>query len=299
MRILVTGGTGFIGQRLCSALATRGHELWVLSRSPWRAAKSLPGSVRVVESLDQVPDDLLLDAIVNLAGESIAGARWTAKRKQILLDSRVGVTEALYALVQRLKARPRILVSASAVGFYGNAGNAELTESSSAVRRDFSYLLCEAWEQAARKFSGLGMRVCILRIGVVLSHHGGMLKQLLPLYRKGLGVLLGDGSQWFSWIHLEDLVELIIRCLDTQSAEGIYNAVAPGPVTFRRFHTGLASTCRRPALLRVPGRPLAMLLGEVSDIMLGGQRVTPARLEREGFRFRYPDIDSALRAEVL
>ena len=299
MRILVTGGTGFIGRRLSSALATRGHELWVLSRKPWRAAKLLPGSVRVVEDLDQIPDDLALDAIINLAGESIGGGRWTARRKQVLLDSRVGVTEQLYALVERLRERPRILISASAVGFYGNAGNAELTESSSAVRRDFSYLLCEAWEQAARKFSSLGMRVCILRIGVVLSHHGGMLKTLLPLYRKGLGVLLGDGSQWFSWIHLEDLIELIIRCLDTRSAEGVYNAVAPGPVTFRKFHTALASACRRPALLRVPGRPLALLLGEVSDLMLGGQRVLSARLEREGFRFRYPDIDSALRAEVV
>ncbi len=298
MRILVTGGSGFIGRRLCSALATRGHELWVLSRKPWRAAKVLPGSVHVVDDLALIPDDLALDALINLAGESIAGGRWTKKRKQVLMDSRVGVTRQLHELVARLTQRPKVLINASAVGFYGNAGHAELTEASSAVRRDFSYLLCDAWEESARSFSEFGMRVCILRIGVVLSHQGGMLQKLLPLYRKGLGTLLGDGSQWLSWIHLEDLIELVIRCLDASAAEGVYNAVAPNPVSYRKFHKALASACRRPALLRVPGLPLSLALGEMSEIMIGGQRVLPARLEREGFRFRYPDIDSALRAEV-
>lgn len=298
MRVLVTGGTGFIGRRLCSALATRGHELWVLSRKPWRAAKLLPGSVHVVDNLDQIPDTMELDAIINLAGESIAGGRWTKKRKKLLLESRVGVTESLYQLVKRLTVKPRVLINASAVGFYGNAGNAELTESSSAVRRDFSYLLCDAWEQAARHFSDFDMRVCILRIGVVLSHHGGMLAKLLPLYRKGLGSLLGDGSQWLSWIHLEDLIELVIRCLDASAAEGVYNAVAPNPISYRKFHSALAKVCKRPALIRVPRLPLSLALGEMSEIMLGGQRVLPARLEREGFRFRYADVESALKAEV-
>ena len=299
MRILLTGGTGFIGTRLCTALATRGHELWILSRRPWQAAKKLPGSVVVIDSLDQIADDLQLDAIINFAGESVAAGRWTKKRKQQLTDSRVGVTRSLHALVERLQHRPRVLINGSAVGFYGDAGNAELTEASPAVKRDFTYLLCDAWEQAARSFSAFGMRVCILRMGVVLSHHGGMLARLLPLYRRGLGFMPGDGSQWLSWIHLEDLIELVIRCLDASAAEGVYNAVAPQPVSYRKFHHALASACHRRALLRVPKMPLSLLLGEMSGMLLGGQKVLPARLEREGFRFRYAELDKALRAEVL
>lgn len=298
MRLLITGGTGFIGTRLCVALSTRGHELWVLSRHPWKAAKKLPGAVFLVDSLEKVPDYLEFDGVINFAGESVAGGRWSKRRKQKLIDSRVGITQELFNLFSRLDKKPSVLINGSAVGFYGDAGNAELTEMSPAVKRDFTYLLCDAWESEARRFSRLGTRVCILRMGVVLSHHGGLIGQMLPLYKKGLGVLLGDGSQWFSWIHLEDLIELVLRCLDMSAAEGVYNAVAPQPVSYRRFHGALAKACQRPALLRVPSLPLSLALGEMSVLMLGGQKVLPERLEREGFRFRYADIDSALRAEI-
>lgn len=299
MNILVTGGTGLIGTRLSAALATRGHQIWVYSRKPWHASKRLPGSVVVIDSFDQIPDDFALDAVINLAGENIAGGRWTERRKKKIFDSRIGVTEALLALVQRLKNKPKVLISGSAVGFYGDAGHAELTESSPAVKRDFTYLLCDAWENAARSFAHGGTRVCILRIGLVLTHHGGFLGKLLPLYRKGLGSIMGDGNQWLSWIHLEDLIEVIVRCLDASAAEGVYNAVAPQPVNYRKFHKTLAQICDVPALLRIPKLPLSLALGEMSVLMLGGQKVLPARLVREGFEFRYPDINSALRAEVL
>lgn len=298
MRLLITGGSGFIGTQLCVALSTRGHELWVLSRRPWRAAKKLPGSIVLIDSLDKVPDHTEFDGVVNFAGESIAGGRWSKRRKQKLIDSRVGITQTLYDLFSRLDKKPSVLINGSAVGFYGDGGNAELVETSPAVKRDFTYLLCDAWETEARRFSQLGARVCILRMGVVLSHHGGMLGKMLPLYKRGLGVLLGDGSQWLSWIHLEDLLELVLGCLEASAAEGIYNAVAPQPVSYRRFHGALAKACQRPALLRVPSLPLSLALGEMSVLMLGGQRVLPARLEREGFRFQYADIDSALCAEV-
>lgn len=296
MNILVTGGTGFVGSRLCDVLAQRGHQLTVLSRDARRAGEILPEGTRVIAAFDEIDSDEEVDGIVNLAGESIASGRWTSNRKKELFDSRVQVTTALGQLVRRLKKRPRVLVNGSAVGFYGNAGSMELDEDSPAVKRDFTYLLCDAWERAARDVARSGLRLCVLRIGVVLGNGGGMLGPLLPVYRAGLGAQLGNGLQWFSWIHREDLVELVVRCLETPGAEGVYNAVAPEPVTHHRFHKSLAAACHRPGLLRVPAMPLRLALGEMSVLLLGGQKVLPRRLMREGFQFAYPDIESALAA---
>ena len=293
MKILLTGGSGFIGRALSPALLAAGHELIVLSRKPERARRHLPAPVRLVASLDDIASSEVIDAVINLAGEGIADRRWSERRKQQLLDSRVGVTRQLAALVQRLEQRPGVLVNGSAVGFYGDAGSAELTEASPAARRDFTYLLCDAWEQAAREIGRLGVRVCIVRIGVVLGR-GGMLARLLPVYRLGLGARLGQGDQWFSWIHLQDLVAVLMHCLEVETAEGVYNAVAPQPVSHRRFHERLARACRRPAPWAIPAPPLRWLLGEMAVLLLGGQKVLPARLEREGFRFCFPDLDQAL-----
>lgn len=295
MKALITGGSGFVGRALCAHLAGRGHVLTVLSRNPAKAARVLPASVRIVSSLDEIADDAFFDGIINLAGEGIADRRWTQARKQALLDSRVGVTEALTKLVDRLQRKPAVLVSGSAVGFYGDAGAVELTESSPAVRRDFTYLLCEAWEKSARDLGRRGVRVCILRIGVVLGR-GGMLARLLPVYRLGLGARLGSGQQWLSWIHLEDLLQVVTDCFEQAGAEGVYNAVAPQPVSYAKFHEALAQACHRPALFAAPALPLKLVLGEMSVLLLGGQRVLPARLEAQGFSFRHPTIDQALAA---
>ena len=298
MNILITGGTGFVGQALCAALALRGHQLTVLSRQGQDALALLPEGSSVVTSLGDIAKDQHFDAVINLAGEGIADRRWTESRKQALQDSRIGLTAELAALVARLDNKPGLLINGSAVGFYGDAGDAELDENSPAVRKDFTYLLCDAWAKAARQIGRQGVRACLLRIGVVLDADGGMLKRLVPMYRVGLGAQLGDGSQWMSWIHRHDLVRLILRLLDTPGVEGVYNAVAPQPVTHRRFHQALASACRRPALLRVPAVTLRLLLGEMSTLLLGGQRALPRRLMQEGFEFRYPDIRQALEACV-
>lgn len=295
MKVLITGGSGFVGKALCAHLTARGYELTVLSRSPAKAGKVLPASVRLVSSLDEINDDEIYDGVINLAGESIAGRRWSKARKQALLNSRIGVTEALAALVDRLQHKPDVLVSGSAVGFYGDAGSVELSEASPAVHRDFTYLLCEAWEKAARDIGRRGVRVCILRIGVVLGR-GGMLSRLLPVYRLGLGARFGNGRQWLSWIHLDDLLAVLTNCLELGTAEGVYNAVAPNPVTYARFHEALAGACHRPALFAAPALPLKLVLGEMSVLLLGGQRVLPVRLGGQGFSFRYPTIDQALAA---
>ncbi len=294
MKVLVTGGTGFIGQHLCRRLAAHGHSLTVLSRRQKKVAKLLPEDTRIIDSLDAIADDEQIDGVINLAGESLFAGRWTDKRKKVLFDSRIGVTQALVGLIARLDRKPAVLVSGSAVGFYGDAGNAELTEESPARKRDFGYLLCEAWEQAARPVSRQGVRLCLIRTGIVLGRDGGMLSRLWPLYRAGLGAMVGDGNQWLSWIHIDDMVAILVRGLETPGIEGVFNATAPAPVTQREFHHSLARQLRRPAFLKVPALALKAGLGEMSGILLGGQRVFPRRLEQQGFVFRYPDLQTAL-----
>lgn len=298
MKILITGGSGFIGQHLCRRLAAHGHELIVLSRRPRRVAKLLPEETRIVSSLDDIVDDEPIDGIINLAGESLFAGRWTERRKKVLFDSRIGVTQGLVGLVSRLQRTPAVMVSGSAVGFYGDAGNAELTEDSAARKRDFGYLLCDAWEQSARPVSRQGVRLCLVRTGIVLGRDGGMLGKLLPVYRLGFGAMLGDGSQWLSWIHIDDMVAILVRAVETPGIDGVFNATAPAPVTQREFHRSLASAVKRPAFLRVPSVALRAGLGEQSEILLGGQRVYPRRLEQQGFVFRFPDLTSALAHQV-
>ena len=294
MNVLITGGSGFIGRALCARLAAGGHRLIVLSRRPAKARPLLPADTRVVASLDEIDDDEALDGIVNLAGEKLFSGRWTAPRKDRLLASRVETTAAVIALARRLRRTPEVLVSGSAVGFYGDAGDAELTEYSSARRKDFGYRLCDAWEQRARDALSLGMRLCVIRTGIVLGRDGGMLAKLWPVYRLGLGARLGKGSQWLSWIHIEDMVTILERALETPGVDGVFNATAPNPVTQRGFHRALAAAAHRPAPWVAPAPLLKLMLGELSDMLLGGQRVYPRRLEDQGFVFRFPRLEDAL-----
>lgn len=294
MNVLITGGSGFIGRALCARLAAGGHRLIVLSRRPAKARPLLPADTRVVASLDEIDNDEALDGIVNLAGENLFSGRWTAPRKDRLLASRVETTAAVIALARRLRRTPEVLVSGSAVGFYGDAGDAELTEHSSARRKDFGYRLCDAWEQRARDALSLGMRLCVIRTGIVLGRDGGMLAKLWPVYRLGLGARLGKGSQWLSWIHIEDMVTILERALETPGVDGVFNATAPNPVTQRGFHRALAAAAHRPAPWVAPAPLLKLMLGELSDMLLGGQRVYPRRLEDQGFVFRFPRLEDAL-----
>ncbi|MGE0114385.1 MAG: TIGR01777 family oxidoreductase [Steroidobacteraceae bacterium] len=298
MKILITGGTGFIGSALCRHLHAQGHELAVLSRQPPDAVRRLCGAtVTPLANLNDLLDHGEFAAVINLAGEAIAAKRWTPARKKILWHSRVTLTEDLTAVIAASPRKPDVLISGSAVGYYGNQGNALLTEDSMAID-DFGHRLCAAWEQAALRLREHGVRVCILRTGLVIGRKGGFLQRMLLPFKLGLGGRIGDGRQWLSWVHRDDYLAMIDMLLQQTHLQGTFNATAPQPVTNAEFTACLARLLHRPALLPIPALPLRLLLGEMAELLLGGQRVLPARWQQEKFSYLYPQLEAALRAAL-
>lgn len=296
MQILMTGGTGFIGSRLLEELQTAGHELTVLVRDYAKARLVLGAGPELVRSLDEIDQDRQFDAVINLAGAGIAEKRWTTARKKLLLSSRLQTTKALVQLCQRLRQPPGLLLSASAVGFYGAHGSEPLTETSP-VHDEYSHELCKRWEEEARKAESLGVRVCILRLGVVLGHGGGMLGRLLPMFRLALGGRIGDGEQMLSWVHRADVIRAMQFLLASETEYGVFNLTAPVAVTNREFTRELAAAVNRPAVLPLPAPMVQIMFGEMGDrLLLHGQNVRPARLQALGFEFKYPDLRAALAA---
>ncbi|QXI37774.1 TIGR01777 family oxidoreductase [Pseudomonas xantholysinigenes] len=294
MHILLTGGTGLIGQHLCQLWRGQGHRLTVWSRRPDEVAKICGAGVRGVVRLDDIDADDAVDAVVNLAGAPIADRPWTAARRTLLWASRVTLTEQLLAWLERREQRPQVLVSGSAVGWYGDGGERELTEASAPVKEDFASQLCIAWEETAQRAQALGMRVVLVRTGLVLAADGGFLSRLRLPYKLGLGGPLGDGRQWMPWIHIEDQIALIDFLVQHKDASGPYNACAPEPVRNRAFAKCLGRALRRPAFMPMPALLLRAGLGELSTLLLGGQRARPVRLLAAGFTFRFNDLQSAL-----
>jgi uncharacterized protein (TIGR01777 family) len=294
MRYLITGGSGFIGRALCRSLLADNHDVVVLTRNIPRARSRLPDAVALIDRLDGTRD---IDALVNLAGENLAGGRWTATRKRVFLDSRIGTTERLNRWIAAQAKKPRVLVSGSAIGWYGPRGDEELGEDET-PGEDFAAHLCREWEAEAIKAEALGVRVCRMRTGIVLDADGGALAKMLLPFRLGLGGQIGDGRQWMSWIVRADMVRLIRWLVEVESAQGAYNATAPAPATNAQFASALAQALHRPALLRTPAVALKLLLGEMADLVLTGQRVMPKRVQAQGFTFRYADLPTALRAIV-
>ncbi|MCG5538289.1 TIGR01777 family oxidoreductase [Halorhodospira sp. 9622] len=296
MRILITGGSGFVGKPLCARLHERGHELLVVSRNPERARAALPARTdirpNVADFLDSQPE-----AIINLAGESIAEGRWTEAKKQRLLDSRLNTTQAVVDLCGQLDTPPKTLISASAMGYYGDQGDREVTEETP-PNPEFVHELCARWEEAARQAESHGVRVALMRIGLVLDRDGGTLAKLLTPFRLGLGGPLGSGKQYMPWIHRTDLVRIILFLLDQEALAGPFNASAPEPVTNAEFTRTLARHLHRPAFLPAPAPALRLAFGEMSRILLTGARMRPQRLQEAGFTFEYPTLDEAL-SEIL
>ncbi len=305
MRVVVTGGTGFIGRPLCQKLVKLGHSVIVLTRDPGSAVARLDQRVSLTgwEGAQRSSPQYLAalqgcEAIINLAGEPIAGRRWTDRVKDDHRASRIGTTAGLVSALSTSGVKPGLLISASAIGYYGPRGDETLTEESP-PGAGFLASLCSGWEAAARAAEPLGMRVVLPRIGVVLGKGGGPLGKMLTLFRLGLGGPMGSGTQWISWIHRDDLVDLLVTAMGNPTFRGPVNATAPHPVTNREFASTLGRVLNRPARLPVPGFLLRLALGQMADeLLLTGQRVVPQRAERWGYRFRYPRLAEAFH-EIL
>jgi uncharacterized protein len=297
MKIAITGASGFIGRRLMKALAGRGHRLHALSR---HAGTNLPAGVELSvwdPLLGPAPEAALrdADAVLHLAGEPVA-QRWTAAAKQRIYDSRVVGTRHLVAGLESCSPRPPVLVCASAIGYYGSRSDEALNEDS-LPGTGFLPDVCVAWEREAAKAEALGMRVTRIRIGLVLDPGGGALKPMLTPFRAGLGGPLGGGRQWMSWIHSSDLAGMFCFALENQ-APPVLNGVAPGAVTNADFTRALAAALHRPAFLPVPKLALRVLFGEMAELLLASQRVSPAAAEAAGFQFQHRELAAAL-ADLL
>ena len=293
MRILISGGTGLIGRALCPALLLAGHQVTVLSRSPGTVRRLCGSQVAPLADIASWHSAMRFDAVINLAGAPIAQSRWSPRYKQVLRDSRSGLTSALLARGAQLGQAPAVMLSGSAVGYYGNSDIALLDEAAP-PGTDFAAQLCREWEQAASAAQAHGTRVCLLRTGLVLARDGGMLASMRTPFRLGLGARIGDGRQWMSWIHLDDYVAAVMRLLGDPRASGPVNMTAPHPVSNLALTQALARALGRRARLAVPAWLLEAALGERALLLVGGQSVIPARLSADNFHFAHPTLERAL-----
>lgn len=305
MKVAITGATGFVGSRLIKRLHADGHTVVVLTRNPERALRLFPAAafpnveaVRYTPTESEDWQDVLsgCDGVVNLAGEPIAENRWTAERKQMILDSRKLGTQALVEAIAQATPKPTVLVNASAIGYYGTSETATFDETSPAGN-DFLAEVCRTWEAEAQNVKQAGLRLVIVRIGIVLGD-GGALAKMLPPFKLFAGGPIGTGKQWFSWIHREDLVSLILQALTDSAFEGVYNATAPNPVRMAELANTLGALLKRPSWLPVPAFALEALLGDGAKVVLEGQQVLPKRTQAISFQYQYPAIEQAL-TEIL
>jgi uncharacterized protein len=294
MKVAIAGGTGFVGSAVVAKLRSLNHSVVVLTRDP-QAAKTKLGSDGIEFAPYSELDSALsvCDGVINLAGEPIAESRWTPAVKQAILDSRIKTTEAIVAAINQANPKPRILVNASALGFYGTSETTTFDETSSAGN-DFLAEVCQAWETAAQAVT---VRLVTLRIGIVLGD-GGALGKMLPPFRMFAGGPIGTGKQWFSWIHIDDLVNLIVAGLTDEQMQGTYNATAPNPVRMTDVCDAVGKALKRPSWLPVPAFALDLLLGDGAKVVLEGQQVLPKRLVEQGFEYQYKEIGQAIAAIV-
>lgn len=292
-RVLITGGTGFIGTGLVSQLLDAGHQVTVLTRQPLKAGFTFRNRVRCVTNVEDLHSDEQFDAVINLAGAPVVGPRWSKRRKSTLMASRLETTDALLGWLARANFKPDVWLQASAIGFYGVRPAQEKLAETSMAGGGFMSELCRQWEVRAQQVLVHKVRLVTLRLGLVLGHGGALPALLVPL-RLGLGGHLGSGLQIMSWIHLDDVLAVVAAALGIKHLNGVYNAVAPDPVTQAEFVGVAARLLRRPVWFPVPAFLLRGLLGEMAQLFVDGQRVIPARLQQAGFKFRYPTLQDAL-----
>ncbi len=300
MKLLLAGCTGFIGKELIKNLEKKGHKIILLSRDSQKyhfieneniSIKSWDGKT-IGEWANEVEN---IDGIINLSGESVVKKRWDRKQKEILRNSRIDSTKVLIEAIKKAKKKPKVLINASAVGFYGDVKDGEVGESSP-MGKGFLAKLCSDWEGTALSAKSEGLRVVILRIGVVLEKEGGAIKSMLPPFLMFAGGPLGSGKQWLPWIHRDDVVNIIIFSLENERIDGPINVSAPEIVDMNSFCSEFGKVLKRPSWAPVPGFGLKILLGEMSDMLLSGQKATPKKLISSGYNFKYPKVNEALKA---
>jgi uncharacterized protein len=305
MKVAITGATGFVGSRLVERLQAEGHEVVALSRNATKATQVFPKSafpqVTVVAYTPTASGDWQqaiagCDAVVNLAGEPLAEQRWTPAHKQRVMDSRQFGTQKIVEAIAQANPKPQVLVNASAIGYYGTSETATFDETS-APGDGFLAEVCQQWEAAAAPVQDLGVRLVVLRIGIVLGM-GGAIAKMLPPFKLFAGGPIGTGRQWFSWIHREDLVSLILRAIRDRGLSGTFNATAPHPVRMADFCQQLGAALNRPSWLPVPALALEVLLGDGAQVVLEGQEVCPQRVLATGFQYQYPEVKGAI-SQVL
>lgn len=291
MNILITGGTGLIGKALITAFAD--HPITVLTRSIAKAKTQLPNNLTFIESLDELENFDAFDAVVNLAGEPIIDKRWNPQQKEVICQSRWQITEQLVEKIAASSKPPKVFISGSAVGIYGDQGAQEIDENSPFTSGSFAHRVCDNWEKIALKAQSDQTRVCLVRTGIVLSDKGGAIKKMLPSFQLGLGGSIGSGKQYYPWVHIDDEVQAIIHLLTTDSAQGAFNLTAPNPVTNKAFGQSLAKALHRPSFFNVPACVISLTIGEGAHLLLDSQRVVPSALIKSGYQFRFSDIDAA------
>lgn len=296
--ILITGGTGFIGKPLCQALINQGHKVTVLTRDMKNAAGLFKGRVTLLESLDLIHEQDVIDVIINLAGEPIS-QRWTTKSQIKMRDSRIKITEEIITLIARLIHKPSVFISGSAIGIYGTdevKSFSEETPASDDPTGAYPRKVCEEWEAAAKKAEKFSVRTCLLRTGIVLEMDGGALAQMLFPFDFGLGGPMGSGKQWFSWIHRDDMLRLIVHIINNKNISGPINATAPEPVTNKIFSNALGKAMSRPTIIPLPAFQVKLLFGQMGEaLLLAGQKVLPTKALESGFTFNFSTITPALQ----
>jgi len=303
MKIVISGGTGLIGQRCISHLAQDDNQVIVLSRSP-ESAPPFPSSVSVVLWDGKTTGDWIsrLDGasvIINLAGASIAGkgffpSRWTQNRREIIRQSRIQVGNAITEGIRSIQNKPDLLIQASAIGYYGTSAGEKISESAP-PGSDFVADTCQAWEASTSEVENMGVRRVVTRFGIVLSTRGGALPRLLLPFRLFLGGPMGNGKQWYSWVHIDDVCQAFQFLINNQNLSGAFNITAPDPVQNRTFAALLGKTLNRPSWVPVPGFMMRLIFGDVASVVLEGQRVIPRKLHESGFSFKFPDLENTLK----
>jgi len=304
MRVAIIGGTGFVGQALTKLLVSNGYEVFIFTRN-----KSLQSNQSIdyhdkqlvkyiywsAETTNFDIDDLpMFDAVVNLAGESLSSGRWTSSKKQLIMNSRMKTTKAIVSMLARMSVKPSVLINASAIGFYGTSATNTFTEQSEVAGNDYLASVVQNWEYEASQAQSLGIRVVYMRFGLILDKQKGALPQMLLPYKLFVGGRLGDGQQWYSWIHIYDVINMIKFAIENDAIVGVMNVTAPNPVTMNEFGKTLSSIINRPHWLPTPAILLKIMLGEMSILVLDGQKVIPEKALNYGFKFKYSRLHEAL-----